>query len=443
MPSARKSGGYAQTESAVEETEFPIDGDTATTTAPHSIRGAIAVKHPEELVDEITTEEESTRGPAATREDDGHDPISNGDGGNESAYIDFATSASMESDPMGGEGGLDALEDVPDFDERSLLNRQENEAVHEARLVDAYYATGDAQEFFPAIGAVLPVVAKGALATFGPKAVAALAKHPKIKRHVNIANKIASAVTRSLESGGPGDAALMDPEAEAAILEVVIGTDDRIQIQATKTVPWSRICSLLITTRTGQQFIGTGFLVSPGTVITAGHCVYMHRFGGWAARVQVIPGRNADAKPFGECTSTAFRSVRGWVDGESRDHDYGAIILPRSFHAQTRPLGAFGFAVLQNQELNGKWINTAGYPGDKPRGTMWWHARQVKALTARTIVYDIDTAGGQSGSAVWLKRDGRRIVVGIHTNGSPAGNSATRITTPVFNNLRRWRDQGM
>lgn len=63
--------------------------------------------------------------------------------------------------------------------------------------------------------------------------------------------------------------------------------------------------------------------------------------------------------------------------------------------------------------------------------------------SATTITYDIDTASGQSGSAVWVRRpDGQRIAVGIHTNGATSGNSATRITKLVVNNLKQWRAKG-
>ena len=90
-----------------------------------------------------------------------------------------------------------------------------------------------------------------------------------------------------------------------------------------------------------------------------------------------------------------------------------------------------------------KHLNTAGYPGDKPSGTMWFNGRKAKAISDRVITYDIDTAGGQSGSAVWFKGlDNKRIVVGIHTNGASSGNSATRITKPVFDNIKKWRSEG-
>ena len=245
------------------------------------------------------------------------------------------------------------------------------------------------------------------------------------------------------EFADPATIALVQqlPGLSQTVAEVVIGRDDRVQITNTAAYPWRAICSLLITARDGSRWIGTGWLVGPRTVITAGHCVYMHRRGGWARRIEVIPGRNGSTRPYGSCTSSSFHSVKGWTRKKKRSHDYGAIILPRSC-PYGRRLGYFGYANLSFFSLLRLKVNLSGYPGDKPRGTQWWHARRIKWVTPRTVVYNIDTAGGQSGSPVWRLRRGKRHVVGIHTNGSMSGNSATRITKPVFNNIKNWKRLG-
>ena len=227
-------------------------------------------------------------------------------------------------------------------------------------------------------------------------------------------------------------------------LEVVIGPDDRLRVTdgLTQNYPWRCICALRIVAGDNTPWIGTGWLVGPRTVITAGHCVYMHPRGGWVRSIKVVPGRDGAEQPSGECVATDFRSVRGWTRDRLRTHDYGAIILPEECRFGD-DLGHFGYGAQEDGVLRRTTVNLSGYPGDKmPPGTQqWFHAREIQRLTPRTIVYQIDTAGGQSGAPVWwLMEDGRRIAVGIHTNGDIAGNSATRITADVAANIEAWAD---
>ncbi|MCP9234867.1 serine protease [Lewinella sp. JB7] len=234
----------------------------------------------------------------------------------------------------------------------------------------------------------------------------------------------------------------IDPsEARQEADEVVIGTDDRIRITNTSSYPWRVHCSLRIRTRTGKTYIGTGWFISPRTIMTAGHCVYLHNEGGWAQSITVMPGRNGSALPYGAHTATHFRSVTGWTNSRQRANDFGCIILPKNNRVGSRT-GWLGFAYMGDSALKSKYVNLSGYPGDKPAGTQWYHGRRVKAVSSRTITYEIDTAGGQSGSAVYHIKSGKRYAVGIHTNGHSSGNSATRITKGVFNFMKTWKAMG-
>jgi V8-like Glu-specific endopeptidase len=243
------------------------------------------------------------------------------------------------------------------------------------------------------------------------------------------------------ELGDPAIGAMLRGPAAASVFEVVIGVDDRRQITATTSYPWRAICSLKIKARDGSNWIGTGWLVGHRTVITAGHCVYIHNRGGWAREIEVIPGRNGTRRPYGSCKSSSLRSVKGWTRSKKRSHDYAGIILPRSCDYGRR-LGYFGYGNYSTGTLRNLTVNVSGYPGDKPAGTQWWHARKIKRVTSRTIVYNIDTAGGQSGAPVWRIKNGKRYAVGIHTNGSSSGNSATRIVKAVYNNIKAWKALG-
>lgn len=224
--------------------------------------------------------------------------------------------------------------------------------------------------------------------------------------------------------------------------EVIIGTDDRVRVQATTVYPWRAICALRITAANGTRYIGTGWLISPRTVITAGHCVFMHNEGGWARSIEVIPGMNDAARPYGSASSGTLRSVTGWTQSRNREYDYGAILLPANARLGDRT-GWFGLAVRNDAFLRAASLNLSGYPGDKGGSQQWFMAQRAKSLSSRVITYDIDTMGGQSGSPVWVLQNGQRYGVGVHTNGASSGNSATRIDTNVYNRMIGWKNEGL
>ena len=174
--------------------------------------------------------------------------------------------------------------------------------------------------------------------------------------------------------------------------------------------------------------------------MTAGHCVYSHGAGGWAQRIEVVPGMDSSRRPYGSLVGTSFRSVRGWTRERNPDYDYGAIILPNN--SLGNRVGWFGFAVLSDSSLRELLVNNSGYPGDKPVGTQWYNAGRVTRTTSRRLFYMLDTAGGQSGSPTWRLRDNKRHAVGIHAYGG-CPNKSTRITREVFDNMKTWKNLGL
>ena len=225
--------------------------------------------------------------------------------------------------------------------------------------------------------------------------------------------------------------------------EALVGTDDRVRITPTTSFPWSGVCKLVIVAADNTIHFGTGFLVAPRTVVTAGHCVYLHAHGGWAKRIEVIPGLDDIKRPYGSYVGISFRSVVGWVRNRRNEYDYGAIILPRNSRPGDKT-GSFGFAVKDDSYLKKAFLNISGYPLDKGGNQQWFMARNVKAVAPRLIYYELDTNRGMTGAPVWINiNKTTRLVVGIHTNGLISPNSATRIVQPVFNNIQAWKNQGM
>lgn len=248
----------------------------------------------------------------------------------------------------------------------------------------------------------------------------------------------------ALEAKAPDTSRLADIGAASfgeVALETVHGVDNRVRIGTTHNYPWRAIASLLITAADNSQWIGTGWFISPRTLITAGHCVFIKGSGvpgrdGWVRRIVVMPGRNGASLPFGSVTATSFRSVGGWTQNGNPEFDYGAIILPTPLGGTT---GWFGYGNYSDADLLASTGNIAGYPGDKPAGTLWYDARRIASVSARKVHYDIDTAGGQSGAAVYRIVGGQRFAFAVHAYGGATTNSGTRINAQVFANLNAWK----
>jgi V8-like Glu-specific endopeptidase len=245
-----------------------------------------------------------------------------------------------------------------------------------------------------------------------------------------------------------GDDAPMDiPDAGMFFFELpesVCDPDERERHESTTTGPASGICQLFTHLPSGRVMRGTGWFFSEGLVVTAGHCIHGGEGGTFFPSVEVIPGMNAGAKPFGShwVSSEEFRVARGWAERGARADDYAAIRVPvdsfRNANGE-RPF-VFGADVLSDAQLVSAVITVSGYPADKPVGTQWADNGLLDSIAPKRLWYSIDTYGGHSGSGIYAMSAGRPVVVGIHNYGS-CPNKCTRITSDVLGDLLRWRDE--
>ncbi|GBC60411.1 serine protease [Desulfonema ishimotonii] len=238
--------------------------------------------------------------------------------------------------------------------------------------------------------------------------------------------------------------------------------DNRIHEIRTDRFPFNTVCHI------GRDFGNrrwsgcTGVLIRPRVVLTAGHCVYNLRRGRAPLRIRVVPGRaDRDTMPCGFILSGHYYAPRRYIrlphprHPDRRYFDYGIIILPRPFPGIRKfmDIRALSDSELRDSDL----ISVAGYPGDRPRGTMWRHTENLRRITSRRLFYTVDTCPGHSGSPVWCRApgSGKRTIIGIHTSGivdplgrsygckkgtvlAPPGllNSGVRINREVLANIR-------
>jgi glutamyl endopeptidase len=276
--------------------------------------------------------------------------------------------------------------------------------------------------------------------------------------------------------------------------------EGRTPVNNTTQFPFRAVCRLIITASDNTRWYGTGFLIAPRTVITAGHCVYLHEHGGWARSIEVIPALNNETRPYGSSVSRIFKSVSGWTKGKNRNQDYAAIILPNNSQPGNQT-GTFGFSAMKDEMLEAATLNMADYPiiqhtrqaylrfqkrqFQQQRGAfegqyqrqfeqqseqsqegqeeetetqeapklkeglmnmtnqLWYAQLNVRSVTPNQIRYDQQVQRCQSGAPIWVKSGNSRYVVGIHTSSFLSGMAALRITPQVYKNLSEWKAKGM
>ena len=188
-------------------------------------------------------------------------------------------------------------------------------------------------------------------------------------------------------------------------------------------------------TAMGRVQIGcSGTFVAKRAVLTAGHCVYKIKTDKWYNNLNFQRGKDCD--PNRGSTHTWRRAVSyvGWVTNHLIEYDIALIIV-----YQPTP-------VIMNFEyypsLSGI-INIVGYPGDKSGRCLWLSHCVLGQLLPKRLRYPCDTAGGMSGSAIYLYYPSipKRVIVGVHAYGlfgTPRLNSGTRITQIYDTTLRKF-----
>lgn len=223
-------------------------------------------------------------------------------------------------------------------------------------------------------------------------------------------------------------------------IESVCLPDSRQQVSNTHQQPWCVNCQLIIDLGGGHIARGTGWLIGPKTVITAGHCVHEGEGGNFFKAVEVIPGMNGTSMPFGSQVSSTLRASEQWKAESDAASDYGAIILDSEFKSlDGKPVGFVNAVSPDDMSLTGAEVRLAGYPGDKPSGTQWTDKGAITSFSPTRLRYMIDTFGGNSGCAVYREgAQGQPEVVGIHNYGG-CPNKCTRITNAVLDELNKWK----
>ncbi|KAK7447303.1 hypothetical protein CaCOL14_011701 [Colletotrichum acutatum] len=205
--------------------------------------------------------------------------------------------------------------------------------------------------------------------------------------------------------------------------------------------------------------MGSGWLISPDTVVTAGHVVYDwgHRlqsateikcYIGYSGRAS-IGTPNVQAR-FGERIITTAE----WIEAAgNRRHDVAFIKVNRPFTGNLRNI-PFKETPLFAKNAN---IGVVGYPGDKylegqngqsgEKGAQMYEEfapteYDLKKSERHMIEYQVSTFAGQSGAPIFQVENNSLVSIGTHCygGGGDESNSGNSISGPYGNNYHAFLD---
>jgi len=179
---------------------------------------------------------------------------------------------------------------------------------------------------------------------------------------------------------------------------------DRVHVASHASSPWRR---------NGRLSMGcTASLIGNRVLLTAAHCVFDRETGSWDPFPTFAAGQDGDDKPYGDkqvwrmIVSAGFMTCR--TNDECRAHDWAVLVLRENHRLN---VGYFGFSTIKDGQLN-----LAGYPQSKNR-EMWYDHCPLHSDEGAWIKHRCDTEPGNSGSAIYKIKQGKRYVVAVHGGG--------------------------
>ena len=234
------------------------------------------------------------------------------------------------------------------------------------------------------------------------------------------------------------------------------GADDRVKVGNTTSYPWRCIGKVYVWFDDPDDpntpvYGGTGALVGPCHILTAGHIVYNRDASagpiGWAKKLIFVPAMYRDSSgvvrwPYGSAQSIMKGTYKAWTDSGDFEHDWGFVALDKDLGNTT---GWFGYCTGSN---DGKIRNLAGYPGNRDGGNnQYFSFDVVDCENSNRGRYRMDATGGQSGAPVWRYNGVSRWIRLIHSasgftcGGSGAWDQGVRITNGKFGWIQQWKEE--
>ncbi len=217
----------------------------------------------------------------------------------------------------------------------------------------------------------------------------------------------------------------------------IFGPDDRVLVPDATVFPFSSVVSIHVEAANGSNYIGSGAIIDEFHVLTVAHVAYIADAGGWVSDMEIVPARDYSNQPFGAASADIIRLPGEWIASEDYRYDWALVTLDQPLGAST---GWMGVATYDSSSsVYTGTLYTTGYPGDLNNGWRMYNTTDVgKRADEYNHWFALDTAGGQSGSAIWTKNATGEYIITILAYeylGGVDWNFGTRINEELYNTL--------
>lgn len=216
---------------------------------------------------------------------------------------------------------------------------------------------------------------------------------------------------------------------------IIGGSDNRAKVTDTSAEPYNTIVSLLINVN-GKEYRGTGFMVKPNVMLTAGHNIYDRDAKKDCDKMYVVD-KNGDL----------FEVYEWEIDPQfkldrSSKYDW-AVAKVAVKPGKTRPYMKFKrMDESTSPKVTGTDGEVAGFPVEVravETADMYTETGKITSYieAEKLLKHSIDTSGGNSGSPLIYRIDGTPYAIGIHVSGSSSSNTARAIDENISNIISR------